>query len=248
MNVGIVKRIHLLKVPVDIVDGEALRDVVEAMASEKKLHTVVLITLWDLLRARRSREYRNYLEQASLVLPVSRGIVRGASFLKKGKLVRFLPYDFVIRILGLLEERQRSVYLLGGRRDVLMVSERKLRQTFPGLRIVGRSAGYYRHQVESDIILAIKKATPSLLLAGNGVPGKEKWLRKNAGKFSSGIHLWCGDCYEIFAERKKRISRKAFQRGLEYFPEFVKRPWRLARSLVYLYYMFLLIIYRLRKL
>jgi N-acetylglucosaminyldiphosphoundecaprenol N-acetyl-beta-D-mannosaminyltransferase len=247
VTVGKVQRIRVLDVPIDMVSEDALPAVIGEMASDGKLHHIVFVTLWDLMRARRSREYRMYLERASLVLPVSTGIVRGAAFLKHGRPERYLPYDFVIRTLGILEERRKTVYLFGGSREEILVSEKKLRETFPGLRIVGRSAGRYRKQLEADIVQAIRKASPSLLLAGKGIPGGEKWFRKNRGRLASGILLWGGDCFEVFADKRKRISRAAFRRGLEYMPAFIRRPWRIARLAVYAYYILLLLIYRVGK-
>ena len=117
-----VKRIRFLDVPVDVVEAEEAMRALDRMASDGERHHVVLLTVRKLMRARRDMLYYRYLSKASLILPVSRGIVRGARFQKKAELSRFEPFDFIIRMLTLAEESGRPVYLLGGRKaDLLQV-------------------------------------------------------------------------------------------------------------------------------
>ena len=68
------------------------------------------------------------------------------------------------------------------------------------------------------IVEAVKKATPSLLLVGAGVPGREKWIPRNLARFNSGIYLWCSDLFEVFAERRSKPSKSLFRKGLEWMP------------------------------
>ncbi len=240
-----IRRIEVVKVPIDVVPEEQLERVVTSFFDDGAFHQIVLLTMWDLMRARRNPEYRSCVRNASLVLPVSKGILRGARFLKKPVPHRYSPFGFTIRLLGILEKHRRSVYLLGGDRRNLEVSENNLRTSFPDLRIVGRYAGKYPSVMEANIILAIRKASPTLLLTGSGTKGRERWLYRQRNGIGSSIVLWCGDCFEVFAGRKRRVSRALFDRGLEFLPALVRRPWRVLRGFVYLYYGILLVVHRI---
>ena len=97
-------RISILGVPVDILPEEGIEDLVARFADGKN-HQIILLSLWDLMRARRSGEFRTMVSGASLVLPISLSIVKGARFLRRAEPVRYMPFDFVVKLLAALEQK-----------------------------------------------------------------------------------------------------------------------------------------------
>jgi N-acetylglucosaminyldiphosphoundecaprenol N-acetyl-beta-D-mannosaminyltransferase len=242
-----IERINLLKVPLDIVPPEELSNIIYKLLASGEGKNIVLLSLWDLLRARRSGEYRSYVLGASLIIPISKSLIGGARFLTGKKPVRYMPFDFVVNLLTILENREDSVYLLGGKNKILKKTEKNIRQTFPGLRIVGRYIGAFKKHEEGTILQAIRKAAPSLLLVGKSVHGKEQWIARNTAHLSRGLRLWCSDLFDIFAERKRRPSPVIFNRGIEWLGFCLQNPLRFFRIFPYFYYKYLLVIYRLFK-
>lgn len=240
-----IQRVTLLKVPVDIVPPEQLGSVVYDLLKDGKEHNIILLSLWDLLRARRSGEYRTYVMRASLVIPISKSLSSGIKFLTGEKAYRYMPFDFIVNMLTILENREFSCYLLGGKIKVLLKTEKNIRQTFPRLRIVGRFIGYFKRQEEATIIKAIKKASPSLLLVGSGVRGGERWIARHNVALGNGMRLWCSDIFDVFAERKKHPSRGAFNSGLEWIGYCFQKPLKFFRIFPYFYYKCLLLFYKL---
>ena len=238
-------RVNLLKVPVDIISPDQLGPYVYDLLKEKKEHNIVLLSLWDLLRARRIGEYRTYVQRAALVIPISKSIISGIKFLTGKKAYRYMPFDFIVSMLTILENREFSCYILGGKNKVLLKTEKNIRQTFPRLRIVGRYPGYFRRQEEAIIIKAIKKASPSLLLAGKGIRGKERWIARNNLSLGNGLRMWCSDIYDVFAERKKHPSRAAFNSGIEWIGYCFQNPLKFFRVFPYFYYKLMLLIYKI---
>lgn len=238
-------RITVLGVPIDILPPEDIEEIVFGFEDGKN-HQIVLLSLWDLMRARRPGEFRTMVMGASLVLPISLSLAGGARFLRRDEPVRYTPFEFIVSMLSALERRGRSVYMLGSTRSVIQKAEANVKATFPGLRVVGRYAGRYPRQMELAIIEAVRKATPSLLLVGTGVPGRERWIPRNLSRFNSGIYLWCSDLFEVLASRRRRASRALSRRGLEWMPYVARRPWKAYRAFVYLWYCILLLIARVR--
>jgi N-acetylglucosaminyldiphosphoundecaprenol N-acetyl-beta-D-mannosaminyltransferase len=241
------ERVNFLKVPIDIVKPEHLSMLVIQLLAEGKEQNIVLLSLWDLLRARRNAEYRDYVNQATLVIPISKSIVSGIRFLLGKQAVRYMPFDFVISLLSVLANSEFSSYLLGSRKRILIKIEKNLRETFPGLRIVGRYPGAFRRQEEATIIEAIRKASPSLLLVGKGVRGGEHWIARNTGRLGKGMRLWCSDLFDVFAERKRHPSRLTFNLGLEWIGYCFQNPLKLLRIFPFMYYNLLLVVYKLFK-
>jgi N-acetylglucosaminyldiphosphoundecaprenol N-acetyl-beta-D-mannosaminyltransferase len=245
---GNVKRIKVLDVPVDCVDPELWAPTIEALLDNGQHNQIVFLSLRGLLQARHDPEYLRCLRDAALVLPISLAIVRGARFLGAGAPSLFNSFEHIIRILSVVEKMKGSVYMLGSRKQVLEVAEDNLRGSFHDVRVVGRFYGYFPRQVEGDIVTAIKKSAPTLVLVGTGVPGKDKWINRRRRDLNPGISLWAGNCFEVFAGREKQVSKKLHAAGLSALSGIGKRPWRLAAIFPYLYYLALLLGYKLFKL
>jgi N-acetylglucosaminyldiphosphoundecaprenol N-acetyl-beta-D-mannosaminyltransferase len=247
-------RILLLTVPLDIVTPEELPDVVNRILRDdkkpgaqagKNSHTIILLSLWDLLRARRNSEYRDYVFKADLVIPISKSLVSGAKFLTGKKPFRYMPFHFFVSLLTILERREYPLYLLGGGLRVLRRAEKNIHATFPRLNIIGRCPAAIKKQVEPAIREAIRKTSPSLLLAGSGIRGGELWLSRNSYSLNAGLRVWCSDLFEVFAEKKRRPPDAVFNSGLESLFYCFRNPFKFFRIFLYLYYKLLLIICKL---
>jgi N-acetylglucosaminyldiphosphoundecaprenol N-acetyl-beta-D-mannosaminyltransferase len=158
-----------------------------------------------------------------------------------------MPFEFIIHLLGALEKQKGSLFLLGQKKGELQTVEQNLRTSFPELRFVGRYNGYYPKELKNDIITAIKKAAPSLLLSGRGIPKKELWIFENLKQFNPGIFIWCGGCFDIFAGKRDRPSKVAWKSGVYRLPGLLIRPWRILRMFPYLYYGIRIILSRIAK-
>jgi N-acetylglucosaminyldiphosphoundecaprenol N-acetyl-beta-D-mannosaminyltransferase len=247
-------RIILLRIPLDIVSPEDLSDIITNLVPNDKdayevqeKRNIVLLSLWDLLRARRNSEYRDYLFNAVLVIPISKSLVSGARYKKKKKVYRYMPFKFVISLLSILEKREYPLFLRGGKTHVLKKAEKNIRATFPGLKVVGRCEGRIRKQEELAVIEAIRKSSPSILLAGKGVRGKELWIARNSSRLNSGFRLWCSDLFDVFAEKKHRPKDAVFERGLESIGYCLRSPLKFFRVFLFIYYNLLLLVNKISK-
>lgn len=240
-----IERIDFIKVPIDIVTPEDLESAILDLLSRDGPQHIMFLSLWDVLRARHRGEFRTMVMKAALVIPTSKSLIRGARFLKKKVPVRYQPFALCIGILGVLEKYYKSIYLLGAQQRSLLQAERNVRSTFPHLRIVGRFAGYFHKSMERNILTAIVKAHPSLVIVSDGIPSGQRWIHRNRSKLHNGIFIWNSDVIDIFSDRKRRVSEKTFARGLEYLPQILKNPLRIFRIFQYLLYNVILLFYRL---
>ena len=245
-------RIMLLKVPLDIVPPGELSGVISGLIRWEKTsgkpptnRDIVLLSLWDLLRARRNAEYREYVFNAVLVIPISKSLVSGAKFITGKKVYRYMPFNFVISLLSILEKQEYPLFLLGGKSRVLKKAEKNIHRTFPLLKVVGRCEGKIQKQEEPSVMEAIRKSSPSLLLAGKGIRGQELWIKRNSGRLNTGFRLWCSDLLDVFAEKKHRPSDAVFNRGLESIGYCLRNPFKFFRILPYFRYKLLLLLYKI---
>jgi N-acetylglucosaminyldiphosphoundecaprenol N-acetyl-beta-D-mannosaminyltransferase len=239
------ERIEVLKVPVDIVPRENFEKIIFELLDRKKAENIVLLSLHDLLRARRKGEFRNYVQNAALVVPVSKSIINGSRFLTGKTPVRYMPFNFAVNLLTILEQREFSIYLLGGKPAVLEQAEKNIRQTFPKLRVIGRFPSLIKKHTEDVLLQVIRKSAPSLLLIGSGIHGRERWVAKNDSRLNSGLRLWCSDLYDVFAKRHKHPSAAVFDRGLEWIGLCLRNPFRIFSVFSFIHYIFLLLFHKI---
>ncbi len=242
-----IKKERILGIPIDTISPEELDDTLTGLLKKEGVCPMVFLNLWDLLKARRNPEFRAWVEGAALVIPTSRGILKGARFLKKRVPHRYYPFDVVIRLFRIMEEKGLSLYLLGGKLPYLQQAEKNLKQTFPGLKLVGRYPGYYPVQVEGDILLAMRKASPHCVLLGSGLKGKDRWAVRKRESLPPSIVIYSPETFDIISGKRIRPSRETVEKGREYVPELIRHPWRVFRGVFYLYYLLLLLVYRIQK-
>lgn len=242
-----VQRIEMLGVPVDVCSRQDLEGKILELLQKERPSQISFITIWDFLKARRKNEYAESIRNADLILPVSKSILSGARFLKKTVPVRYNPFDAFISILSVLEARYKSFYLFGGRKKALAAAEKNVRTTFRGLQVVGRCVGYYKSQDEENIIQAISKSSPSLVLVSEGIKKKDFWSYSRRHRFSSGIFLYYRDAVGILSKRIKRVDPRKFDKGLEIWDEIIRNPLKLFLIFPYFRYILLLVWARLFK-
>lgn len=242
-----INRISLLGVPVDICSPENLENEILELLANPGTKQIIFLSIWNLLRARHKGDYGDAIKNADLIIPVSKSILKGAKFLKLDVPVRYNPFNAVIQILGILDSHYKSLYLFGSTKKTLSKTEHNIRDTFRNLRIIGRYVGYYPKSVENDIVEAIFKAQPSLVLLSDGIKEKNCWAYRRRNRFSSSIFLYYKDAFGIFSERVKRVSEKTFDRGHEMWFEVMHNPFKVFLIFPYIWYILSLVWYRLFK-
>jgi N-acetylglucosaminyldiphosphoundecaprenol N-acetyl-beta-D-mannosaminyltransferase len=201
-------RFRILDVPLDCLDEQQALKAIASFLADGERHQLVFLTLRNLFKGRRDAEFRRLLREASLILPVHPALLRATRWLRKLDLSLYSPFSFIIRLLSLIEQLNRTVYLLGSRKEDIERAERNLRGSYPRLRLVGRYSGYFPKSAEKQVLMAIKKASPSFLMVSNGMQGKDLWILRKKRELNPGVYVWVGDCFEVFSGRRK-ISRLA---------------------------------------
>lgn len=239
-------RIELLGVPIDVCRPEYLEDEIMRILEKPGHKQIVFLTIWDLLKARnKKKDFGDCLKSADLILPISKSILKGARFLKLEVPVRYNPFNAVIQILNTLDRHYKSLYLLGARKKTVQKAEHNVHDTFRNLRIVGRYVGYFPKSAEENVVQAIFKASPSLVIVGEGIKEKNLWSYHRREKFSSSIFLYYKDCLGIFAGRIRRVNEKTFEAGKEIWSEIGHNPSHIFLIFPFIWYKLLLVCTRL---
>lgn len=226
-------RISVLRIPIDIISEEEIEKAILSLLENKKTNQICFVTYRDIMRAQFNREFLNCLKKSSLNIPMTVSVRFAAAWLKLEKPTVHNPFTFVIRLLGVLEKYNKSIYILGSRKQNIQLSEKNLRASFPGLQIVGRYAGSLTTQQEENVLTAIKKSSPSLLLTGKGLKGNNLWISRKSNSFCPGLTMWGRSCFEVFSGKKKKPVELKGLRKLREAVLSIILPWRLLRSILF---------------
>lgn len=239
-------RVDILGVGVDcLAAGEAVQRLTswwEAGASggndgpggwhdRQRCHQVVTLNPEMLMAARRDPELRRILAGSSLVVADGIGVVWASRLLGRPLPERIAGIDLVTAAIGRAAKDGRTLYLLGGEPGIAQKAAERLRQRFPGLRVIGTRHGYFSEAEEGEVIREISEAAPDLLLVGLGTPKQERWIHQHREQLGARVAVGVGGALDVFAGKVQRAPLVWQKLGLEWAYRLIQEPRRYRRMM-----------------
>ncbi len=165
--------------------------------------------------ARKNTRLKQALNGADLVVPDGIGIVYAAKILGTPLPSRVPGIELASGLLKRMAETSESVYLLGAKPGVAERASERLKEQYPGLRIVGTGDGYFRE--DAPVIERINACRPRLLFVCLGFPRQELWMAEHRAQIDAGLMLGLGGSLDVFAGDVKRAPEAWCRLNLEWF-------------------------------
>ena len=191
---------------------------------------------------RKDPEMAEAVNRADIVLPDGVGVVWASRCLKTPVPERVAGYDFLLALLSRMEGR---VFLLGGKPGVAEDAAQTIKQRFPHVTVAGCCHGYFED--DEEVLEAVRKVEPNLLLVCLGARRQEKWMAKYAGKLSVGLMAGLGGSLDVLAGRVKRAPEGWRNRGLEWLYRLLQEPSRIKRQIWLPRYVLAVVAQRIKK-
>ena len=179
--------------------------------------------------ARKQPELLEALNRADLVVPDGIGIVYAARILGTPLPARVPGIELAAGLLRHMADSGDPVFLLGAKPGVAERAADRLKQEYPGLRIVGTGDGYF--QEDEPVIERINACKPRLLFVCLGFPRQELWMARYRDQIDAGLMLGLGGSLDVFAGDVKRAPMIWRRLNLEWFYRLICQPSRLGRML-----------------
>lgn len=202
------------------------------------------------VKARNDQYFRETLNSGQLNICDGIGFVVAAK-LDGGKIQRITGVDFMVEICKLAEQKNCSIYFLGGRGEgTARAAANELLKKLPNLKIAGcergpevrenskflisnskLNSGLVINEDENEKTISnINKVKPDILFVAFGMGKQEKWLRENLYKMPSvKIGMGVGGSFDFISGEVKRAPLLIRKIGLEWAYRLVREPRRLAR-------------------
>ena len=192
------------------------------------------------------KEYRIIQNKFDLVYAGGQGVVWASRFLGIPLPERVNILDFFDDLSKELSAKKVTVYLLGGRPEVVKKAGEFLKKK--GLNIIGCMHGFFNEREEIRIIKEINELRPNILMVGMGVPKQEKWIFSHLNELQVNLCWAVGGVFRIFSGELKKAPRWISNYGLEWLYLGLQDPRRLFRRYLFgnLIFVFNILRYRFR--
>lgn len=183
------------------------------------------------MMAQRNANFRQCINNATLVVPDGIGIVWAMRYLHTPTPERVTGTDTLVELAKRCALKGYRLYLLGAASGVAEDAAKRLQQLAPGLQIAGTYAGSPALTEEEAIIERIATAQADILCVAYGAPAQDLWIYRNLSRLPVAVAMGVGGAYDFLSGRQLRAPQLMRQVGLEWLYRLYREPWRWRRML-----------------
>lgn len=224
---------ELMNVRIDNVDMKTAVYKIEELIRNSNNAYVVTPNVDHIIKLQTDIEFKEIYNNADLVLADGMPLIWASKILKKSLKEKVSGSDIFPKLCQYVANKGYAVFFLGAAPGVVDKAAEKLKQKYPGLKVVGiysPSYGFEKNTEECNkIISMIKNAKPDILFVGVGAPKQEKWIYKYKDQYNVPVSIGIGTSFDFVAGTIKRAPVWMQKCGLEWFYRFCKEPRRLFK-------------------
>ncbi|KRN05902.1 N-acetylglucosaminyldiphosphoundecaprenol N-acetyl-beta-D-mannosaminyltransferase [Liquorilactobacillus sucicola DSM 21376 = JCM 15457] len=190
------------------------------------------------LFARKNKRYAAILNNADYTIADGIGIIKGAKLLNQPLPERVTGFDTLSALLEFANEKQKRVYFLGAKPEVITKLIAKVTQNYPQLVIAGYHDGYFKD--EQIITHEIQQTAPDFVFVALGFP-KQEFFINDYRNSSQALWMGVGGSFDVLAGVTKRAPLFWQKHHLEWFYRLLQEPSRFGRMLALPKYLLLIL-------
>lgn len=228
----------ILGIRIDHVDmNTALKRATDGINPEKPF-VIVTPNSEIVVKANEQPRLKEFIEQASMVVPDGIGLVIGSKLVKQPLKERVTGIDLMVKLVEYAAEHDKSIYLLGGKDPIAKQAAEALQKKYPKLKVAGTHHGYFKglhtgnkgHQDELAVIEDIKAKKPDMLFVAFGAPKQEYFIDEYKDSLGVGLLMGVGGSLDVISGNVKRAPEIYQKTGMEWAYRLAKEPWRIKRA------------------
>ena len=222
----------ILGLPVHPIDLEGVARLAARAIAERSRLRIAVTNANKCYLAARDPELRAFLETADLVVPET-AVVWGARVLGRRGVEPVWGIVLAGRLLAEANEHGWSVYLVGGRAEIVEQAAAAVRARFPRIRLAGHHHGYLSDpEIRAALVADLARARPDVLLAGMGSPLQERFIAGLPPEAAPHVSVGVGGTLDVLAGVREGAPAWIRGTGLEWIWRSAQDPRLLARYLV----------------
>jgi N-acetylglucosaminyldiphosphoundecaprenol N-acetyl-beta-D-mannosaminyltransferase len=223
----------VLDAPLAVTNYAEVIDWMQAVIAADARAYVTAAAVNLVMSAREDAAAREAVLGATLVVPDGQPLVWALRALGNPAATRVYGPDLMAHFCARAAQSAIPMYLYGGRTpEALATLERRLRERFPGLQIVGGYSPPFRElttEEEARVCAAIDASGAEVVWVGTGQPKQEKWMARMRPRLSAPLLVGVGAAFDFHAGLVRQAPPWMQRNGLEWAYRLVREPRRLWR-------------------
>lgn len=184
------------------------------------------------MKAKDNEDFKNIINNASLVIPDGIGIIKAANILKTPLKERVAGFDLICNLLEKGKDGSISFYFWGSKPGYAQRAKENLEKKYPNINILGFDDGFFDDKKENEIVSKLRELKPDVLLVGLGAPKQENLINKYINENIFKIGIGCGGSIDVLSGEVKRAPKVFIRFHLEWAWRLIKQPTRISRMMV----------------
>lgn len=141
--------------------------------------------------------------------------------------------------------KDKTFYLVGGSETVIQNTVSKLKNTYPGIRLLNFRNGYlYSEDEKKELLEDIAAKKPDIVFVAMGSP-KQELLMEESYKHHMAVYQGLGGSFDVYTGVVNRAPAWWVRNHLEWAYRLIKQPSRIGRQIHLIRFFFLLQLNRL---
>lgn len=225
-------QVNLLGVNVAAIDLATTCAVIGGWLARRDRHYVCVRDVHGLMLCRGDDAYRRLHNRAGLVVPDGMPLVWAARLRGHRHAGRVSGADLMMALCRAGAADGRRHFFLGGAPGVAEKLAARLRETVPGLRIVGAVGPPiwpWPPAEDRRLVRMINDSGADVVWIGLGSPKQEQWMAANRDRLDPSVLIGVGAAFDFLAGTKRRAPLWMRRVGLEWLHRLISEPRRLWR-------------------
>lgn len=225
------ERIRILGIEINNVTLEEALSFCTERIEQKEKTKVYTPNAEILVESVRDRSFEELLKKGDLLVPDGVGLIKTARFYKKRFKEKVAGVDLTFAILKEAEMKGFSVYLLGGKPEILPMALEGMKERFPALKISGAHHGYFSEEEVPELIEEINLSGAEIMIVALGMKKQEAFINDHLEETGCSLGIGVGGTIDILAGTANRAPEFFIKHGLEWLYRLLKQPKRFFRML-----------------
>lgn len=226
---------NILGVNIAVTNMKDIVDYIENNLEELKGNYICVSNVHTTVMAYEEEAYRKIQNEGALALPD--GGPLSAVSRKRGfkNAERVTGPDLMGELFRISEEKEYKHYFYGSTDSTLNIMEKKLKEKYPKLKIVGLYSPPFKKEISIESqqkIQEINNINADFFWVGLGAPKQEIWMSLHKNKINS-IMIGVGAGFDYYAEKIDRAPKWMQQNNLEWLYRLKQDPKRLLKRYLY---------------
>lgn len=127
--------------------------------------------------------------------------------------------------------QHKSFYLVGARDPVIQAAVGRLREEFPGIRILAYRNGYLESDEEKQVLISdIAEKKPDVVFVAMGSP-KQELLMEEMQRSHPAVYQGLGGSFDVYTGHVRRAPSWWVEHHLEWLYRLLQEPTRIKRQI-----------------